>query len=155
VGLVEEQGLLGLVEDDDGIVGLVEEADEFVGVVCPDAALEINEKAAAATKIARMFQRLSKRSLGRRSFPCAGSRPDRRFVDISAERIRPMFNLPFLAILSFDDQVCASLELPLAWMRHIHRGGDESARKFLACAQPRHYSVAKFRISLAPQASPS
>jgi hypothetical protein len=35
--LLEEQGLLGLVEDEDEMVGLVEEAEGFVRVVCPNA----------------------------------------------------------------------------------------------------------------------
>jgi hypothetical protein len=71
--LVEEQGLLGLVEEEDGVVGLVEEAEGFVRVVCPNASPEINERAAVAARIARMFAHfmfayLSNRISGGRSF---------------------------------------------------------------------------------------
>jgi hypothetical protein len=52
--LVEEQGLLGLVEAD-GMVGLVDAAEGFVRVVCPNAAPEINERAVVAAKMMRMF----------------------------------------------------------------------------------------------------
>jgi hypothetical protein len=53
--LVGEQGLLGLVEEEDGMVGLVEAAEGFVRVVCPNAYPEINERAMVAARIARMF----------------------------------------------------------------------------------------------------
>jgi hypothetical protein len=66
--LVEEQGLLGLVEEEEGMVGLVEEEEGFIRVVCPNAQSEINERAAVATKTARMFTRLWKRSLSGRCF---------------------------------------------------------------------------------------
>jgi hypothetical protein len=52
--LVGEQGLLGLVEEEDGMVLMVEEAEGAVRVVCPNAQSEINESAAIATKVARM-----------------------------------------------------------------------------------------------------
>ena len=51
------QGLFGLVEEAAGMVLLVEEAEGFVRVVCPDALSEINESAAMAARIARIFIR--------------------------------------------------------------------------------------------------
>ena len=62
--MVEEQGLLALVEEEDGMVGLVDAAEGFVRVVCPNAEPEINERAAVAAKIARIFTRLSETNLG-------------------------------------------------------------------------------------------
>ena len=44
-----EQGLLGLVDEEDGMLLLVEEAEGPVRVVCPNAQSEINESAAVAT----------------------------------------------------------------------------------------------------------
>jgi len=59
--LLGEQGLLGLVEEEDGMVLMVEEAEVPVRVVCPIAPSEINKNAtAAATKIARTFTGLPK-----------------------------------------------------------------------------------------------
>ncbi len=52
---------MALVDEEDGMVLMVEVAEEFVGVVCPYAQWEINERAAVAIKIARIFPRWSKR----------------------------------------------------------------------------------------------
>ena len=65
--MVEEQGLLGLVEDEEGTVWVVEEAEGPVRVVWANAQPKINERAAVAARILCMF---SGRSVGRvRSHP--------------------------------------------------------------------------------------
>jgi hypothetical protein len=53
--LVVEQGLLGLVEDEDGMVRVVDPDAGFVRVVCPSAKPGASAKAAATANIARMF----------------------------------------------------------------------------------------------------
>jgi hypothetical protein len=55
--LVDEQGLLGLVEEENGTVLLVAEAEGFVRVVWPNAQPEISESAMVTTEIVRMFIR--------------------------------------------------------------------------------------------------
>ncbi len=77
--MVAEQGLLGLVEEEDGIVLLVKEAEGFVRVVCPKTPLEINESAAVATKMVRMFicspKRISVARFSRHQDPIPTIRP--------------------------------------------------------------------------------
>jgi hypothetical protein len=57
VGLVGEQGLLGLVDEEDGMFLMVEDAEGLVRVVCPNAQLEISNSAAVTTMNARIFIR--------------------------------------------------------------------------------------------------
>jgi len=80
------QGLLGLVEEEDGMVLLVEAAAGLVRVVCPNTVPEINESAAAATRIVRAFIRLPNRIFGGRSWRHERSHPDDppHFRDVSA-----------------------------------------------------------------------
>jgi hypothetical protein len=46
---------LALVDEEDGMVLMVDVAEELVGVVCPYAQQEINDRAVAATRIARVL----------------------------------------------------------------------------------------------------
>jgi hypothetical protein len=88
---------LALVEEEDGIVGLVDAAEGFVRVVCPNAEPEINERAAVAAKIARMFTRFIETNLGS---PVLPTRED------------PIPTM--LQSLSFDNQVRQFLEPSLS-----------------------------------------
>ena len=82
--MVGEQGLLGLVEEENGMVLVVEDAEGPVRVVCPKALSEINKNAAAVIRLARMSTRSPKPILdGGEEKP----HPDdsNRFADLGAE----------------------------------------------------------------------
>jgi hypothetical protein len=58
--LVDEQGLLGLVDEEEGMDFMVDAAEGLVRVVCPNAQPEVNESAIVTASIARIFTLISK-----------------------------------------------------------------------------------------------
>jgi hypothetical protein len=86
--LVDEQGLLGLVEEDDGIVLMVEEAEVPVRVVWAKAPSNINESAVVAIKITSMSVLLTKWGRAGQCLWQARSDPDDHSVFFSAKRLR-------------------------------------------------------------------